>query len=201
LTSRLVLFAIAALLASSATASAASDEPSDDTIVNTIQCEAGRVGARLSQLQGFPANLKVLVSWKSAKTTSGSGGFQLNVPFLPIGGGGDLSHEDVDELKSDGLPFNLNSNNLSVCRGYKIDIIKEGIGVYDCLINKKLASLRTAVEGGEGSTGCHHQVTLAKKLKGSAKLGIWGVSLGPEGSWGDTYLFDLIIAAPARAKK
>jgi hypothetical protein len=193
---RLVIWAAAILLAGW-NAALADDAPSDDTIVNTIRCEAGRVGQQLSA-QGFPKNLKVIVSWTSTQTTDGSagGGFK----FFGSGISGDLGRQELDQLSSDGLPFNLYPKNLEVCRGYNLGIIKEGVGVYDCLINKKLASLRVAVEGGSGSTGCRHQVTLSKKVNGSLKMNIWGADLGPEASWGDAFVYDFVIAAPPPKK-
>lgn len=176
------------------------EEPSDDVIVNTIQCEAGRVGKQLATLKEFPANLKVIVSWTSSDATDAAGSLGFKFPIFNWGASGDLDKKDTDTLNSDGLSFNLHSDNLKVCKGYKKDIVKEGIGVYDCLIKRKLASLRAAVEGGTGSAGCKHQVTMSKKLSGNLKLNLWGVDLGPSASWGHTYDFTFIIAAPPPKK-
>ena len=188
---------LAALFFAAWNAALADDAPSDDTIVNTIRCEAGRVGQQLIS-QGFPKNLKVIVSWTSTQTTDGSAG--AGFKFFGSGLSGDLGRQELDQLSSDGLPFNLFPKNLEVCRGYNVEIIKDGVGVYDCLINKKLASLRAAVEGGSGSTGCRHQVTLSKKINGSLKLNIWGADLGPDASWGNAFVYDFVIAAPPPKK-
>lgn len=169
--------------------------PADAVIVHTVQCEAGRVGQQLIS-GGLPANLKVLISWNSTKVANNSFGGVFS--FFHLGGSADLGREDIQQLMSTGLEFNLYPDNLAVCNGYKKDIIQEGIGVYDCLINQKLESLRVAVEGGAGSTGCKRQVTISKKVSGNLKLDIWGVDLGPSASWGSSYAFTFQIAAPAR---
>ena len=173
------------------------DVPSDAVIVHTVRCEAGRVGQQLMVLRGFPANLKMTVSWTSTKIQKSAFGVVLQ--FFHVGGSGELSRQEIDQLMSTGLSFNLYPANLEVCRGYRKDIIQEGIGVYDCLINHKLESLRAAVEGGSGSAGCRREVTISKKLNGELKLDVWGVDLGPSASWGDSYAFTFDIAAP-RAK-
>jgi hypothetical protein len=152
-------------------------QPSDDTVVNTVQCEAGRVGEQLRKAGGFPDNLRVAVSWTGTRTRDVSGGF--GAKWFGWGGQGDLSRQQIDKVKSEGLRFNLHPKNLAVCQGYKVEIIKEGIGVYDCLVNKKLASLRVAVQENEGSAGCESQSTLTRKLSGSAKLNGWGADIGP----------------------
>lgn len=178
----------------------ANAQPSDEVIVNTLRCEAGRVGQKLAELKGFPSNLKAVVTWTSTKTRDGALGAGFKFPFLPFGGSGDLNRQDIDELQSDGLSFNLHPENLQVCRGYRVQIVREGMGLYDCIIAKKPASFRAAVEGGTGFASCKQQMTLAKKLSGNARLNIWGVDLGPNASWGDTYLFKIVIAAPPPKK-
>jgi hypothetical protein len=177
----------------------ASAQPSDDTIIKTVQCEAGRIGERLRSAGGFPENLRVTVSWTGTKTRDAAAGFGFKL--FGWGAQGDLSRQQINKLKTEGLPFNLHPDNLAVCRGYQIDIIKEGIGVYDCLVNQKLASLRVAAQEGSGSIGCESQATLTKKLSGNAKLNIWGADLGPSASWGDTYVFSFVIAAPPPPKR
>lgn len=168
--------------------------PSDATLVNTVRCEAGRAGQFLIS-SGFPANLKVMVSWKNTNTQGASGGVGLKV--FHFGGSGELSREETDELSSDGLSFNLNPANLAVCTGYKKDIIQEGVGVYDCLINRKQESLRAAVEGGTGSASCKHDVKVSKKASAELKVPIWGiVDFGPSGSLGSTFDYTFLIAAP-----
>ena len=174
----------------------ASAQPSDDTIVNTIQCEAGRVGEQLRKAGGFPDNLRVAVSWTGTRTRDVSGGF--GAKWFGWGGQADLSRQQIDKAKSEGLRFNLHPKNLAVCQGYQVEIIKEGIGVYDCLMNKKLASLRVPVQENEGSAGCESQSTLTRKL--SAKLNLWGADIGPSASWGNSYVFNFIIAAPSSRK-
>jgi hypothetical protein len=176
----------------------ASAQPSDRTIVKTIQCEAGKVGERLVA-EGIPANLKVIVSWTSTKTRDGSAG--AGIKFFSWGVSGDLSRQDIGEQKSESLLFNLHPKNLDVCRGYQVEIIKEGVGVYDCLVDQKLASLQVAVEEGSGSTGCRKQVTISKKAKGDARLNVWGTDIGPSASLSDTFVYNFVIAAPAPVKK
>ena len=191
------LSAAALVLLSIRTAALANDDapPSDDTIVNTVQCEAGRAGSRLIGL-GFPANLRAAVSWANTKVEVASGGVGFN--FWNWGGSGDVSREQTNKTLSSGLSFNLHPKNLSVCNGYKKDIIQEGVGVYDCLINQKLGSLRAAIDGGTGSASCQYDLKISKKLNGDLKLEIWGiVGLGPSGSWGNTYEYNFVVVAPS----
>jgi hypothetical protein len=192
----LLAWPLSAVLATCALAR--DDGPSDYTIVHTIQCEAGKVGERLKAEHDFPLNLKAVVSWTSTKTQDSSAGLGFKV--FNFGASGDLGNEALEQLRSDGLRFNLNPQNLSVCRGYEKDIIKEGVGIYDCLINEKLASLRAAIEGGSGSASCRHQTTLSKKVSGNLRLDFWGADLGPSGSWGDTFVYTFDIAAPSPKK-
>jgi len=174
----------------------AQDVP-DRTMINTLKCEAGRVGQQMAAA-GLPDNQKVLVTWKSTRTTSKAGGVGLKLPVFSIGGSGDLSKEDLNEASSEGLRFNLNKANAVVCASVKREIIPEGVGVYDCLFNRKFASLQVAIEQESGSTGCRHRTTLAKKLSGNLRLNAWGVDVGPSGSWGDAYIYDVVIAAPVK---
>jgi len=191
-------FAVVFILPSSARLSLAEDVP-DATMIHTLRCEAGRVGEKMAR-DGLPADQKAIVTWSSNRTKDGAGGVGFKVPFFTIGGSADLTSQDLDEANSNGLPFNLNIANKSVCTGFKKDIIKEGVGLYDCLVNKKYTSLQTAIEGGTGSTGCHHKITLAKKLSGSLKINVWGIDAGPSGSWGDSNVYDIVIAAPPPKK-
>lgn len=171
--------------------------PSDEVIVNSVRCEAGRVGQQLIA-SGFPANLKAIVSWSKTRTESASGG--LGFSFFHIGWSGDLGREQMDQLKSDGLLFNLHPANLAVCTGYKKDIIPEGLGVFDCLINQKLASLRIAVEGGAGSASCQYDVKISKKMNADLKATVWGiVEVGPSGSLGSIFDYNFLVAAPSSA--
>ena len=168
--------------------------PSDGTIVNTVRCEAGRAGQYLIAA-GLSANLKVIVSWTKTKTESAAAGLGLHI--FHLGGSGDLSREDTSQLKSTGLSFNLHPANFAVCVGYKKDIIPEGVGVYDCLINQKLDSLRVAVEGGTGSASCQYEVKISKKVSADLNVPIWGVAdFGSSGSLGSIFDYSFLVAAP-----
>ena len=114
-----------------------SSQPSDSIIVHTVQCEAGRAGAYLVA-NGFSANLKVSVSWTSKKDPGLIVRYDSQIfSYRRVLGS---SRQDIDQLMSNGLSFNLNPANLEVCNGYKKDILQEGVGLYDCLINQKLES-------------------------------------------------------------
>ena len=176
-----------------------SDAPSDDVINNTLQCEAGKVGALL-QKRGLPVNFKTAVSWTISKTTDSGWGLGFKIPFWQIGADGGLTQQDVEEAISTGVPYNLHPENLKVCRGYHVQIIKEGIGLYQCLGSLKFPSLKNVLLGGSGTTGCHTKVTLTRKLSGSLQIPVWGVGIGPNGSYGSTYVLDYTIVAPLRAK-
>lgn len=181
-------------------ASSFADDVPDKVMINTIRCEAGRVGEKM-KAAGLSDNQKVIVTWKDSQTNASGGGGSLKFLWFPIGGSADLSKQDIDEANSDGLSFNLNTGNEVVCKTVKNQIIKEGVGVYKCLVETKFDSLQVAIEGGTGSTGCHHQVTLGKKISGNLQLNLWGVaSVGPDGSWGDTHVYDIVIAAPPPKK-
>ena len=105
----------------------------------------------------------------------------------------------MKRLRSDGLPFNLHPGNLSVCTGYRKDIVPEGVGVYDCLINQKLPSLRVAVEGGAGSASCEYDIKISKKASTELNASIWGIAdVGPSGSLGSIFDYYFLVAAPAR---
>ena len=179
--------------------SSSAQEAPDRTMINTLRCEAGRVGQKLAAA-GVTDGQQALVTWKSTKTVSSGGGLGLKFPFFSIGGSGDLSNEDLNEGLSDGLSFNLHPDNATVCRTVRRKIIKEGVGLYNCLASRKFDSLQYALKSGAGSTGCHQKITLAKKLSGSLRLNMWGVDVGPSGSWGDSYVYDIVIAAPPKKK-
>lgn len=176
-----------------------SDPPSDEVINNTLQCEAGRVGAALKK-RNLPQDLQVAISWTISKTHDSGWGFGLKIPFFEIGVDAGTTQQNLDEAISTGVPFNMHPDNVSVCRGYKIEIIKTGIGLQDCLLNKKFPSLRAVILGKSGTTGCHSKVTLTKKLSGSAKVPVWVVAVGPSGNYGDTFVMDFTVVAPLRAK-
>jgi hypothetical protein len=192
-------FAIAVFSIVAFDACCAQDVP-DKTMINTLRCEAGRIGEKMLVAK-LPEDQQVIVTWKSTKTTSSAGGIGLKFPIFSFGGSGDLSKEDLDEANSEGLPFNLNRANAVVCRTVKREIIKEGVGLFSCLGEKKFDSLEYVIQGGVGSTGCHHKVTLAKKLSGNLRLNLWGIDVGPSGSWGDSYIYDIVFAAPPPKKK
>lgn len=176
-----------------------SDPPSDEVLNNTLQCEAGQVGAELRRRK-LPEDMKVAVSWTISKTEDTGWGFGAKVPLFDIGVDLGATRQQLDEALSTGIPFNLNQENKQVCRGYKIEIIKSGVGLSQCLI-KKMASLKNIVAGGSGTTGCRSKVTLVKKIGGSAKIPVWGVlTVGPSGSYGDTYVMDFTVVAPLRPK-
>lgn len=178
----------------------ASDQkpPSDPVLVHTVQCEAGRVGEYLVS-HGFPANLKMAVSWDMSNVDESSGGWALGF-WHWVSGGVEVSHQQTIKEGTHGLVFNLHPANLAVCGGFKKDIIREGVGVYDCLVSDKLESLRAAVSGGTGSAVCFRAVSIAKKLDGSVKLELWGVvDVGPSATWGNTYNYEFNVQAPANS--
>jgi hypothetical protein len=175
----------------------ANDEkpPNDSILVHSVQCEAGRVGQYLVT-HGFPANLKMAVSWDMTNVNEVSSGVIVDF-FHWISGGGDLGRQLTIKEGTHGISFNLHPANLAVCDGYKKDIIQEGVGVYNCLVNDKLDSLRAAVDGGAGTAICFRAVSISKKLNGGVKLEIWGVAeIGTSASWGNTYNYEFNIAAP-----
>lgn len=175
----------------------ADEPPSDNVFVHSVQCEAGRIGDRMRRA-GLPQNLKVAVTWRFVRTTSEAGGLGLTFPFFNFGGSGDLSMEQINRASSEGLAFNLHPENLAVCRGFRKDIVAEGVGLYDCLINRKFTSLQAAIAGGAGTAGCELERTFKKKASGNLRLNVWGVDVGPSGSWGDAHTFSFVVAAPKR---
>jgi hypothetical protein len=157
--------------------------PSDDLINNTFQCEAGRVGQAL-QKKGLAVNQKVAATWTISQTEESGWGFGVKVPIFDLGFDAGTAQQNLDEATSTGVPFNMHPDNLSVCRGYKIEIIKGGVGLADCFLNKKPTSLKNVLIGESGTTGCHSKVTLGRKIGGSGKFPVWGVGIGPGGNYG-----------------
>lgn len=170
-------------------------------MINTIKCEAGRVALKMAGA-GMPDDKKVIVSWTHTKTIKRDGGIGLTFPWFSLGGSGDLSKEELRELKSEGQAFNLHPDNYTkVCKKIVNAIIKEGVGVYDCLYGKKFSTLRNSIEQKAGSASCKTRVTLSKKLSGNLRLKMWGIDAGPSASWGDVEVYDVAIAAPNQPKE
>jgi hypothetical protein len=172
--------------------------PDDETLVNTIQCEAGKAGVALGGATGPADKMKVVVSWVDTATNDWGGGLGFKIPFFPFGGSGDLTSQEIESLESDGLRFNLHPDNQAACKNKKI--IRGSIGVYDCLVKKKRASFKAALAGGAGSATCRHQITITKKLSANARFLYWFVDAGVNGSWGDSRLFKFVVAAPPPVK-
>jgi hypothetical protein len=193
-----IVIGIAAVMISAVAARAA--ELSDSTIVHTIICEAGQVGRELARLK-LPLNSKVAVDWTETETTTEAGGVGVSVPILPIGGSGDLSKEDLRITSSNGLAFNLNPASYSACTGYQREIVKGGIGLYDCLFSRKFTSLQVALEEGEGSTGCKQTITVVKKADGNFRIKAFGADVGPSGSYESKHVIEFAFAAPKEKRK
>jgi len=175
-------------------------EVPDATMINTLQCEAGRVALQMAKA-GLAIDRKVTVSWTHTNTVNREGGIGLTFPVFSFGGSGDMSKEEVDELKSEGQQFNLHPDNYEkVCKVIKREIIKEGIGLYDCLVAKKFPTLKNSLSQGTGTASCKKRVTLSKKLKGNLRLQVWGIDVGPSGSWGDIEVYEIAVAAPDHPK-
>lgn len=174
----------------------------DSTIVHTILCEAGRVGQALAR-KGLPLNGRVVVDWKEVDTSTTSGGLGATIPIpgVPLGGSVDISKARENSIKSTGIPFNLHPANYAACTGYKIEIIKDGIGLYDCLVGKKFTSLEEALKQEEGTASCGSVVTVVKTAKGSLRIKLLGADLGPEGSYESKHVLDTAFAAPSYKKK
>jgi hypothetical protein len=172
----------------------------DATIVHTILCEAGKVGRELARRK-LPLNARVVVDWKEVDTTTGAGGIGASIPRLPIGASGDLSKAREESLKSSGIPFNLHPDNFAACTGYKVDIIQNGIGLYDCLIGKKLPTLEEALKQEEGTASCGSVVTIIKKASGNLRVRVLGADLGPSGSYENKNVVDTAFVAPSYKKK
>ncbi|MCW0221107.1 MAG: hypothetical protein OJI67_22450 [Prosthecobacter sp.] len=184
----------------SASAFDPSKPPSDEVINNTLQCEAGRVGQALAR-KGLPLNQKVAASWTISETVDSGWGLGFKIVIFDIGFDAGTTQQNLDEALSTGVPFNLHPDNAAVCSGYKIEIVKGGIGLRDCLVNKKATSLKNVLVGGSGTTGCHSKVTLGRKFSGSAKIPLWGpVTAGPSGSYAKTFVVDFTVVAPIRPK-
>lgn len=191
----------AVFVCSFSTASACwAEEVPDDIMINTVKCEAGKVAVRMVKA-GMPNDKKVIVSWAHTKTIKREAGIGLTFPFFSLGGAGDLSKEELHELKSDGQQFNLHPDNeKKVCRKIVNRIVREGVGVYDCLVEQKFATLGNSIEQGTGSASCKTTVTLSKKISGNLRVKLWGVDAGPSGSWGDIEVYEIAIAAPNSKK-
>jgi hypothetical protein len=174
--------------------------PSDEVINNTLQCEAGRVGQALARKK-LPLDKQVAASWTISETVDSGWGLGLKIVIFEIGFDAGTTQQNLNEALSTGVPFNLHPDNVKVCSGYKVEIIRGGIGLSDCFLNKKATSLRNVLVGGSGTAGCHSKVTLARKLSGSAKIPLWGpVTAGPSGSYGKTFVVDFTVVAPIRPK-
>lgn len=170
----------------------------DDIMINTLRCEAGKIGRKL-QRDKLPLNQVMVATWKDGLTSNSGFGGGIKFPFFDFGLSGELSKEDLKEASSDGLTFNLHPDNYQVCKGFKRRIIKEGVGAYPCLGDQKYPSLAYALGQKMGSTGCHYKITLVKKLSGSLKVPLWGpIEAGPSGSYGDTTAYDMVVAAPPK---
>jgi len=172
----------------------------DSTIVHTIRCEAGKVGRELAKRK-LPLNARVVVDFKEVDTTTGAGGVGLSVPGLPVGASGDLSKTRERSLMSKGIPFNLHPDNFAACNGYKLEIIQDGIGLYECLIGNKFSSLQEAMQQEEGTTGCETLVTVIKKASGNLRVKFLGGDVGPSGSYESKHVIDTAFAAPNYKKK
>lgn len=179
---------------------ALAEEVPDHVMINTIKCEAGRVAQKMVKAK-LGNDKKLTVSWAHTQTIKREGGLGANFPFFNFGASGDLSKEDLRELKSDGQVFNLHPDNEVVCQKVRIERIREGIGVYECLYQRKFATLSNSVEQQAGTASCKKKITLSRKLSGNLRLKIWGVDAGPSGSWGDIEVYEIAIAAPNHSKE
>jgi hypothetical protein len=180
-------------------ASAKAEDIPDSTIVHTILCEAGRVGQELAK-KNLPLNARVVVDWKEVDGSTTTGGGGAKIPVVELGGSVDISKTKEDTLKSAGIPFNLHPANYAACTGYKVEIIKDGIGLYDCLVGKKFTSLEEALKQEEGTASCGSLVTVIKKGGLSLRVKVLGADLGPEGSYESKLVLDTAFAAPSYKK-
>ncbi|MEP9366105.1 hypothetical protein [Xanthobacter sp. VNH20] len=174
-------------------------EINGETLSNTIKCEAGSFAKSIPHVASLPGNkMKVKVSFSQSSTNSKSGGFDLKFPWLvPIGGGANLSREQLEKVSVDGITYNINPANLINCN--KKNIIKEGVGIFECLSQNK-ALFMDAVEGGEGSVSCSSQITATKSGSLNANLTIWTISVGPSGSASNSTIYTFLVAAPPPSK-
>ena len=179
---------------------AKADELADKVIVHTLKCEAGRVGQVLAKNR-LPLNSRVLVDWKEIETTTAGGGLGASIPGFPLGGTVDLSKAREISLTSRAIPFNLHPANLAACDGYKIDIIAEGMGLFDCFTQRKAASLEEALNMEEGLTGCETTVTVVKKGGLNLRVKFFGADVGPNGSYESRHVLNTAMAAPSYKKK
>lgn len=165
-------------------------------MLNSLQCEAGRIGKKLRQAK-LPLNYTMVVTAKDTQTISGLFGFGAKLANL-FDFSGEVSQEQLREASSDGLEFNLHPDNYEVCTGYKNRTIKEGVGAYTCLAETKFPTLAYAMRTKKGSAGCHYKITLVEKVSAGAKVPVWGIPLGPSGSYSDTAVYDMVVAAPPK---
>ncbi|MFG1397896.1 hypothetical protein [Roseixanthobacter pseudopolyaromaticivorans] len=174
-------------------------EINGETLSNTIKCEAGSFAKSIPHVASLPGNkMKVKISFSESSTNSQSGGFDFKFPWVvPVGGGGNLSREQLDKVSVDGISYNINPSNLINCN--KKNIIREGVGIFECL-SKNKALFMDAVEGGEGSVSCSSQITATKSGSLNANLVIWTISVGPSGSASDSKTYTFLVAAPPPSK-
>ncbi|MFG1461502.1 hypothetical protein V5F77_01270 [Xanthobacter sp. DSM 24535] len=170
-----------------------------ETLSNTIKCEAGSFAKSIPNVASLPGNkMKVKVSFSQNSTNSTSGGLDFKLPWIvPVGAGANLSREQLEKISVDGIPYNINPANLTNCN--KKNIIREGVGIFECLSRNK-PFFMDAVEGGEGSVSCSSQITATKSASLNANLVIWTISVGPSGSVSDSTTYTFLVAAPPPSK-
>jgi hypothetical protein len=196
---RKIIFGIATI-AFSLASPANAQKLANSVIVNTLLCEAGKVGRELAK-KNLPLNARVAVDWKVIDTTTAAGGVGVSIPGLPVGGSGDISQAREKSTKTVGVPFNLHPDNYAVCTGYKVDIVQGGIGLYDCLMGDNFPNLREALKQEEGTVSCGSVVTVTKKASGNLRFTVLGADLGPSGSYESKNVVDTAYAAPTYRKK
>ena len=170
----------------------------DSTILHTMQCEAGRVGQELAK-RNLPLNARVVGEWKEVDSSTTAGGVGATVPGVGVGGSVDTSKGKERTLKS-SIAFNLHPANYEVCTGYKVEIIQEGVGLYDCLMGDKFPTFEEALKQEEGTASCSSGVTVLKKATGSLRIKVLG-DIGPEGSYESKHVLDTAFVAPSYKKK
>jgi hypothetical protein len=156
-------------------------------IENSVACELYQAAAKLKRYKIDPARMlaKLDVTGTETRSTEGSFGLTIPIPFVPIKIGG--SHARTNK-NGRGFGYhgqrNINVGNRPNCD--KNNIVD--LGFTDCIIRSQFRS--------GDSVDCSEQVTATSETAADFKATVWILDVGPSGKYSITRNITVKITAP-----
>jgi hypothetical protein len=187
-----VLCCLVVLSATSAQAAKRLSVFDGPVIENSVACELYQAAARLKRYNIVSDRMfaKLDVSGTETRSTEGSFGFTIPIPFAPIKIGGSDSRTNKNGR---GFGYhgqrNINVGNRPNCD--KSNIVD--LGFADCIVNSQFRN--------GDSVDCSEEVTATSTTGADFKATVWILDVGPSGKYSVTRNITVKITAPPPKEK